>query len=190
MSDLIERQAAIDALNEVDDGASISTAITVIEELPSAQPEPLTVNIAREMDRETIEKLKESLKNAPVLIMAVNDSAQPERTCENCRYLYMEWADEPCDSCTFENSHWKPIVQPEPKWIPCSERLPEDDTLMLVNYIDRRPDAMDIWIGWHEMENVWYIDGEEHSRERGNEVIAWRELPEPWRGEEHECMDV
>ena len=120
MTDLIERQAAIDALNEVDDGASISTAITVIEELPSAQPEPLTVNIAREMDRETIEKLKESLKNAPVLIMAVNDSAQPERTCENCRYLYMEWADEPCDSCTFENSHWKPIVQPERKkgkWI-------------------------------------------------------------------------
>lgn len=36
---MIERQAAIDALNEVDDGASISTAITVIEGLPSAQPE-------------------------------------------------------------------------------------------------------------------------------------------------------
>lgn len=39
MNDLIDRQAAIDALNEVDDGASISTAITVIEGLPSAQPE-------------------------------------------------------------------------------------------------------------------------------------------------------
>lgn len=66
------------------------------------------------------------------------------------------------------------------KWIPCSERLPEDDTLMLVNYIDRRPDAVDIWIGWHEMENVWYIDGEAHSREDGNEVVAWMPLPEPW----------
>ena len=79
-----------------------------------------------------------------------------------------------------------PDAEPEQQWIPCSEKLPEDDTLMLVNYIDNRPDAMDIWIGWHEMENVWYIDGEEHSRERGNEVIAWMPLPEPYKGEEHE----
>lgn len=68
-------------------------------------------------------------------------------------------------------------------WIPCSERLPEDDTLMLVNYVDHRPDAMDIWIGWHEMENVWYIDGEAHSREYGNEVVAWMPLPEPYKVE-------
>lgn len=79
-----------------------------------------------------------------------------------------------------------PAIEAEPvshgRWIPCSERLPEDDALMLVNYIDNRPDAGDIWIGWHEMENVWYIDGEEHSEEQGNEVVAWMPLPEPWRG--------
>lgn len=81
--------------------------------------------------------------------------------------------------------HWQdiedaPAIEP-PRWIPCKERLPEDDTLMLVNYIDHRPDAMDIWIGWHEMENVWYIDGEAHSEEYGNEVIAWMPLPEPYK---------
>ena len=69
------------------------------------------------------------------------------------------------------------------QWIPCSERLPEDDTLMLVNYIDSRPDAGDIWIGWHEMENVWYIDGEAHSSEFGNEVIAWMPLPDAYKGD-------
>lgn len=81
-----------------------------------------------------------------------------------------------------------PIERREPvmRWIPCEERLPEDDTLMLVNYIDERPDAMDIWIGWHEAENVWYIDGEEHSREHGNEVIAWMPLPEPYKGDTNE----
>ena len=68
-----------------------------------------------------------------------------------------------------------------PQWIPCSERLPEDDTLMLVNYVDNRPEAIDIWIGWHEMENVWYIDGEVHSKEYGNEVIAWMPLPKPYK---------
>ena len=73
-----------------------------------------------------------------------------------------------------------PSAQPEQQWIPCSEKLPEDDTLMLVNYVDHRPDAMDIWVGWHEMENVWYIDGEAHSKEFGNEVLAWMPIPEPY----------
>lgn len=65
----------------------------------------------------------------------------------------------------------------EREWIPCSERLPEDDELMLVHYVDPREGATTIWIGWHEMENVWYIDGDAHSREFGNEVIAWTPLP-------------
>lgn len=77
-----------------------------------------------------------------------------------------------------------PTIKPEWRWIPCSERLPEDDTFMLVNYIDNRTGAGDIWIGWHEMENVWYIDGEEHSEERGNEVVAWMPLPASWKGDQ------
>ena len=77
----------------------------------------------------------------------------------------------------------QPTIEPEHRWIPCSERLPDDDELMLVNYIDNREGAADIWIGWHEMENVWYIDGVAHSREYGNEVIAWMPLPEPYEGE-------
>ena len=70
------------------------------------------------------------------------------------------------------------------EWIPVTERLPDpnDDTLKLVNYIDHREGAM-VWIGWHEMEDVWYIDGQAHSREYGDEVIAWMPLPEPWKGE-------
>ena len=100
MDDLISRRAAIDALKEhralycdntPDTFSKLSyaeksrvneldTAIATLINLPSAQPETLTANFVREMDGETIEKLKEGLKNAPVLIMAVNDdSAQPER---------------------------------------------------------------------------------------------------------------
>lgn len=78
----------------------------------------------------------------------------------------------------------KALPSAEPKhgeWIPCSERLPEDDALVLVSYVDPRENAGDIWIGWHEMENVWYIDGEERSQERGNEVLAWMPLPEPYK---------
>ena len=71
----------------------------------------------------------------------------------------------------------------ERQWIPCSEELPKTDKPMLVSYIDHREGAVGIWIGWHEMENVWYIDGDAHSEEFGNEVIAWMPLPEPYRAE-------
>ena len=52
--------------------------VDVLWSMPSAQPEPLMINFAREIDRETYEKLKKSMANAPVLIMAMND-VQPER---------------------------------------------------------------------------------------------------------------
>ena len=96
-TDLISRQAAIDRINkqrehlkpDIDERDAIGDAAyrvcaEFIERLPSAQPEPLTVNFAREMDRETIEKLKKEMENAPVLIMAVNDSAQPEPKWISC----------------------------------------------------------------------------------------------------------
>ena len=98
MDDLISRQAAIDVVNGID-----SHFVKYIEALPSAQPEPLTVNFAREMDRETIEKLKEGLKNAPVLIMEVNDSAQSEH--KKGKWIIRETAFEDteakCSVCGF-----------------------------------------------------------------------------------------
>lgn len=89
MDDMISRQAAIDALSN---GALINyqaaghnnglvKAIDIIKGLPSAQPEPFKV-FTDDMDREAVEKLKEDLKNAPVMLMAVNGSAQPEVTEE------------------------------------------------------------------------------------------------------------
>jgi len=72
------------------------------------------------------------------------------------------------------------------EWIPCSERLPKDGELALITYIDPRPKVAYVWIGWHEMDGVWYIDGEVHSNELGNEVIAWMPLPKPWKGADDE----
>lgn len=80
-NDTISRQAAIDAIFKTcRRTCTLSHALEkAFERLPSVQPEPLTVNFAREMDRETIERLKDEMKNAPVLIMAVNDSVQQDR---------------------------------------------------------------------------------------------------------------
>ena len=114
---------------------------------------------------------------AQALDYAVKISHDEEKVEE-----WRRWSAILAERTAFKNDVYDaPTIEPEPRWIPCSERLPEDDTLMLVNYIDNRPEAMDIWIGWHEMENVWYIDGKAHSKEYGNEVIAWMPLPETYK---------
>ena len=103
MSDLISRQAAIDALDvgaellrRVLDNADIvgaerekykwglgliESCISDMEELPSAQPEPIKINIDHELTKDEYEKLLKDMADAPIVLLP---SAQPERTCVNC----------------------------------------------------------------------------------------------------------
>ena len=77
-----------------------------------------------------------------------------------------------------------PSAQPEQRWIPCSERLPDTDDVMLVTYLNKRENETVLDLGWHEMENVWYVNGYEHSKERGNEIEAWMPLLEAYEESE------
>ena len=54
-----------------------------------------------------------------------------------------------------------------PKWIPCSEKLPEDDGYYLVSL-----GGGDIEVEWYDKTGWGYFD-----------VIAWMPLPDPWKGE-------
>ena len=73
--------------------------------------------------------------------------------------------------------------QPEPKWIPVTERLPEKPYGCLVTVWDTNPITMD------EFENIlpYFVgwDGEQWNDDDGEqcpfEVIAWRPLPEPYQ---------
>ena len=70
------------------------------------------------------------------------------------------------------------IINAEPysDWIPCSERLPEDERNVLITYYD------DITIGWYrKSENTWMIyEGETNAEP--DEVTAWMPLPESYKG--------
>lgn len=78
MSDLIDRQEAIDAINALHDkpNAWLDCAVDAVMALPSAQP---------------------------------------ERTCETCRYNNRTWDMEPFESCTIggKDSHYEPSAHPE-----------------------------------------------------------------------------
>lgn len=86
MADLIERQAAIDAI------------LNNVEPFAIVEPGTTCVIGAGVKDGDVIRELE----NLP--------SAQTEHSCESCRYNNLEWDEEPCDSCTAvgETNHWKP----------------------------------------------------------------------------------
>lgn len=73
----------------------------------------------------------------------------------------------------------KALEEPERKWIPCSERLPEDGENVLVTY--KTTDKIHP-CQYHDdgSRNPWYsyID---QCRAHMNVVLAWMPLPEPYR---------
>lgn len=78
-----------------------------------------------------------------------------------------------------------PSSHPEQRWIPCSEKLPEEPFGCLVTVWDTNPVTMD------EFENIlpYFVgwDGEQWNDGDGEqcpfEVIAWMPLPTPYREE-------
>lgn len=61
----------------------------------------------------------------------------------------------------------------EPQWIPCSERLPEEDQQVFVYLFDASPYI------------AWFCDGRWHTEEfmldEDEEPAAWMPLPEPYK---------
>ena len=58
-----------------------------------------------------------------------------------------------------------------PKWIPCSERLPEYGESVLCYFGEDEDFGVNHIID--DEDGEWFIDG----------ATAWMPLPEPWRGE-------
>ena len=72
-----------------------------------------------------------------------------------------------------------PTIEPEPKWIPCSEMLPEESGRYLISVLDgvgRRTTVAP----YQPRYKAWTMTG----RMAYWKVIAWLPLPEPYRGEE------
>ena len=65
-----------------------------------------------------------------------------------------------------------PSAQPEQRWIPCSERLPEDDVEVFVYLFD----GQSPYIAW-VCDCHWYT--EDFEVEKENYPTAWMPLPDP-----------
>ena len=79
-----------------------------------------------------------------------------------------------------------PSAQPEQRWIPCSEKLPKDDEIVLVS------DGIDCAVAfWRSDADAWDDPLHGWLDSFGFDVKAWMPLPEPYReeGEKHEGSD-
>lgn len=77
------------------------------------------------------------------------------------------------DLCEFIDK--QSTIQPEPHWIPVTERLPEVGKDVLLSYFD------EITIGWLNSDSLWSIyDG--WKCVSADEIFAWMPLPEPFKG--------
>ena len=104
------------------------------------------------------------------------------------KMIYLDDAIDAVNSLTYPSSLVDvkrklvelPSAQPEQRWIPVTERLPEDDTEVVVSCTDDSGDSEFSYTttGWH-FKGLWVV-----GNERSCFVRAWQPLPEPWKGEE------
>ena len=100
------------------------------------------------------------------LIAKIREKIYPEKFGERCNSLDVIYAI-------------LQLIDEQPKvneWIPCSERLP--DNVKYNAYLTTLEGEL---VG--EDEPFTGLCGFEHGRWDEDCVIAWRELPEPWKGE-------
>ena len=172
MQDLISRQDAIDAIKsywkaevdaipkDADFGTITATCdlilkcnaaiCKVLQDLPSAQPEPQWIPCERELPSNNRE-VEVTCKVRRL------DGKTYEYTC-HASYVH-RYSIESTDYCNWEE---------------CDEYNEEEDKYYALP-------------GWYERVHNW----DEYSYCAIEDfVIAWRELPEPWRGEEHGRNDT
>ena len=96
--------------------------------------------------------------------------------------------DEWCKDCSEYDSErhccprWNRVIRETLKdaqqWIPCSDRLPEEEVEVFV-YLFDRPSP---YIAWISKGGKWHT--EDFTLEADDNPVTWMPLPEPYKGEQ------
>ena len=186
-SDLISRQDAIDVLGVFTQADALGhTPKQIVEALPSAHPE------IEERKEESAQNVpKEDLISRKAAIDAMGKAQWAKERLMELPFAQPEMnLDEWCTDCKEYDQErhccprWNRVIrqtlkdaQPEPQWIPVSERLPEVGRSVLFS---RR--SMDTREGCLQADDKWW-QYRWNEILNANQVTAWMPLPEPYRAE-------
>lgn len=117
----------------------------------------------------------------------MDDLISRREAIDEIKALY-EWHDTVTEDRTIDHLKRLPSAQSEPQWIPCKERLPEEDHWLggsgkqfsdnvLISILNS--DDEDEWVDVsHTIDGEWTLELPRHCK-----ITAWRSLPEPYREE-------
>lgn len=135
-----------------------------------------------------------SWKDAVIDVIDSLPSVQPDldETCEDCKEYDSERHCCPRFSRVIKTTvdELRQAAQTERKWIPCSERLPEDNDYKPFSYYEDGAVLIcaksgSIGFGWYyESTKSWANEDD-----RGVDVIAWTPLPEPYEEGEQDATN-
>ena len=183
------------------------------EQLPSAQPDVPDINdgdiISRQAALDAVNSLIDRFER---ILSDIRESRVDDSVCGLCEYdgAYMGQSGDWCNECPgFEKDdcfrlsdecrkRWLESVElpsAQPGWIPCSERLPEEDTEVLISYRykEGEGDTDHVNIDITSYGTTCFGGREIHTLKEWRqpfdyfhanyEVIAWIPLPTPYREE-------
>lgn len=126
-----------------------------------------------------IYKLQELHHGGAVVIDLIERRAEKEKTCSMCRLE----GTENCDEC----EHPIDDIPSAQQWIPVSSgELPKSHYWVNVTVLDESGDGKSLYasVGWYLSDGMWIVDNEPMYEDDLIRVVAWCELPEPWKGED------
>lgn len=134
-------------------------------------------------------KLIEVIKNVQDHMREANANPVPVDAREIFT-LFIEMVEKQpkVDECEIDCKNCWKFELLKPKWIPCSERLPEENKMSeyydsVIVTLDSGRVVNGCYVNRYE---EWWVDaedGEKYSINATGRVIAWQPLPEPWKGE-------
>ena len=111
-----------------------------------------------------------------------------EEVCEECDY-YGKTGTDHCEADAVRMAI--KALEEQPRWIPCSERMPEDGERVLCTHLGGlNPNRQVIEHIYQsgQFTSGWEMDTDMHSPTFGQrymgKVIAWMPQPKPYRGED------
>ena len=161
-TDTISRQAALDAImGQPPEPHYPSWYAAQIEKLPSAQP----------------------ATNCSEIPNGSDDTISRRAAIDALWKALYEYEDET------EKQFLESEELDEQRWIPVTERLPENDNEVLITVWDAEDDYVEVYKGFYQGHEWWTQWCHGCSKIKGepcgeNIVIAWMPLPEPYRGGE------